>query len=212
MAASVLKAPGYLYLNGNLSQNFRDWHRSYQIYAIASGVSEKSQKIQCNVFLHVAGPAAQKVFSTWTIPDDEKDKTELLITRFKIYSEGKRNITVIRYNFKTRNQRPGEGFESHYTELKNTVKDCEFGSLEDNLLRDRLVCGIIDEILREKLLQVEDLTLEKCVNMCRLLESSARQLKTLGSSQPEPDVHALRKNEVIRQVWSKAHKWQTSPS
>ena len=91
MAASGLKAPGYLDLNGDLSQNFRDWHRSYQIYAIASGVSEKSQKIQCNVFLHVAGPAAQKVFSTWTIPDDEKDKIEPLITRFKTYCEGKRN-------------------------------------------------------------------------------------------------------------------------
>ena len=64
MAASGLKAPGYLDLNGNLSQNFRDWHRSYEIYATASGVSEKSQKIQYNVFLHVAGPAAQKVFST----------------------------------------------------------------------------------------------------------------------------------------------------
>ena len=95
-----------------------------------------------------------------------------------------------------RNQRPGEGFESYYTELRNTVKDCEFGSLEENLLRDRLVCGIIDEIVREKLLQVEDLTLEKCVNMCRLFESNAKQLRTLGSSQPEPDVHALRKMKL----------------
>ena len=103
---------------------------------------------------------------------------------------------MIRYNFNTRNQRPGEGFESYYTELRNTVKDCEFGSLEDDLLRDRLVCGIIDEIAREKLLQVEDLTLEKCVNMCRLFESSAKQLRTLGSSQPEPDVHALRKMKL----------------
>ena len=196
MAVSGLKAPGYLDLNGNLSQNFRDWHRSYQIYSIASGVSEKSQKIQCNVFLHVAGPAAQKVFSTWTIPDDEKDKIKPIITRFKTYCEGKRNITVIRYNFNTRNQRPSEGFESYYDELRNTVKDCEFGSLEENLLRDRLVCGIIDEIVTEKLLQVEDLTLEKCVNMCKLFESSAKQLRTLGSSQPEPDVHALRKMKL----------------
>ena len=53
-------------------------------------MSEKSQKIQCNVFSHVAGPAAQKVFSTWTIPDDEKDKIEPQITKFKIYCEGKR--------------------------------------------------------------------------------------------------------------------------
>ena len=56
-----------------------------------------------------------------------------------------------------------------------------------------MVSGIIDEIVREKLLQVDDLTLEKCVNMCRLSESSAKQLKTLGSSQSEPDVHELRK-------------------
>ena len=87
---------------------------------------------------------------------------------------------MIRHNFNTRNQRPGEGFELYYTELRNTVKDCEFGSLEDNFLRDRLVCGIIDEIVREKLLQVQDLTLEECVNMCRLFESSAKQLRTLG--------------------------------
>ena len=110
---------------------------------------------------------------------------------------------MIRYNFNTRNQRPGEGFESYYTELRNTVKDCEFGSLEDNLLRDRLVCGIIDEIVREKLLQVEDLTPEKCVNMCRLVESNAKQLRTLGSSQPELDVHALRKIKLSSKTGQK---------
>ena len=103
-------------------------------------------------------------------------------------------------------------FESYYTELRNTEKDCEFGSLEDNLLCDRLVCDIIDEIVREKFLQVEDLTLEKYVNMCRLIESSAKQLRTLGSSQPEPDAHALKKSEIVPQDWSKAHKWQTSLS
>ena len=111
-----------------------------------------------------------------------KDNIEPLIIRFKTYCELKRNVTVIRYNFNTRNERPGEGFESYYTELRNTVEDCESGSLEGNL-RDRLVCGIVDKIVREKLLKVEDLTREKCVNMCRLFESSAKQLRTLGSSQ-----------------------------
>ena len=85
MAASGLKVPGYVDLNENLSQNFREWHRSYQTYAIARGGSGKSQRIQCNVFLHVAGPAAQKVFTTSTIPVDENDKKEPLITRFKTY-------------------------------------------------------------------------------------------------------------------------------
>ena len=47
--------------------------------------------------------------------------------------------------------------------------------------------------MRDKLLRVEDLTLEKCVNMRRLFESSAKQLRTLGSSQPE---HASRKMKL----------------
>ena len=40
---------------------------------------------------------------------------------------------MIRYNFNTRNQRPGAGFELYCTEQRNTLKDCEFGSLEDNM-------------------------------------------------------------------------------
>ena len=65
MAASGLKAPGYLDLNGNLSQNFTDTQKLQKLqklpdYAIASCVSEKSEKIQCNVFLHVVGLQPKK--------------------------------------------------------------------------------------------------------------------------------------------------------
>ena len=49
-------------------------------------------------------------------------------------------------------------------------------------------------------MQVEDLTLEKCVNMCTLFESSGKQLRTLGSSQPEPDVHVLRKMKLSSKI------------
>ena len=144
----------------------------------------------------MSGPAVQKVFNARIIPDDEKDKIEPLISKLKTFCEVKRNITVIRYDFYTKNQRPGETFELYYIGLRNTVKDCGFGGVEDSLLRDRLVCGTVDEIGRKRLLQVEDLTLEKCVNMCRLSESSAKQLRTLGSSQSESDVHTLRKMKV----------------
>ena len=38
-------------------------------------VAEKSLKIQCNVFLHIVVLKTQNVFSAWTIPEAEKDKT-----------------------------------------------------------------------------------------------------------------------------------------
>ena len=48
--------------------------RGYEIYAIANGINDKDERIQCSVLLHVAGPDSQKLVSTWDIPKEEKDK------------------------------------------------------------------------------------------------------------------------------------------
>ncbi|XP_077862565.1 uncharacterized protein LOC144344556 [Saccoglossus kowalevskii] len=184
-----LKAPGPLQLEGNIHENYKNWLRAYDIYAIASGVTTKDEKVQCNVFLHVAGYAAQKVHATWSFTDEDIDKIAPLRDKFLNYCKGKRNITVIRYVFNSTIQNPGETFDTFFTELRQKVKDCEYNTLENSLLCDCIVCGIRDESVREKLLQTEDLTLEKAVNICRLSEISASQLKT-----PEASVHAVKQN------------------
>ena len=43
-------------------------------------------------------------------------------------------------------------FDTYLTDLKNKITDCEYGDLRDSLLRDRLVCGVHDETLSQKLL------------------------------------------------------------
>ena len=66
-------------------------------------------------------------------------------------------------------------------------------------LRDRIVRGILDETAREKLLQTEDLTLKKCINLCRLLESRVSHLKSLGvSSSTQHDVHIVTEKKHTR--------------
>ena len=84
---------------------WQEWIRSYEIYAIAAGIAEKDEKIQCCVFLHVAGPQAQKLKDTMTFVPDEIDKIEPLKKKFKEFSEGKKNITVIRYQFNSHNKK-----------------------------------------------------------------------------------------------------------
>ena len=60
----------------------------------AAGVITKSEKVQCAVFLHVAGPDAQKVAHSQDIDSNDKDKINPLIEAFRNYCEGKDNITV----------------------------------------------------------------------------------------------------------------------
>ena len=56
---------------------------------------------------------------------------------------------------------------------------CNFGPLANSLIRDRLICGILDKHLRERMLRNEELTLDKALTMGRIAENTASQLKSL---------------------------------
>ena len=56
------------------------------------------------------------------------------------------------------------------------MTQCDYGVLENQLLRDQLVCGVGDTQLKDKLLQMEGLILQKSINMCRLSEHDTSML------------------------------------
>ena len=70
---------------------------------------------------------------------------------------------------------------------------CEFGSLKDDLIQDRLVCGIRDNGQRKKLLQEPKLTLEKCLDSCRAAEAAKLQVQDMSSQSKESsEVNTLK--------------------
>ena len=69
----------------------------------------------------------------------------------------------------------------------------EFRDLKDSLIRDRIVLGVTDNHVRERLLRVPDLTLEKALEISRAAEATQSQLKQMQNIQ---EVIELRsKNE-----------------
>ena len=96
-----------------------------------------------------------------------------------------------RYKFNTRVQRKDETADQYVTELKLIAKNCNFGSLEDELIRDRLVYGTNSERIKERLLcGEEELTLVKALKICRADEQSNKQLKAMNG---ENEVHTIKK-------------------
>ncbi len=49
--------------------------------------------------------------------------------------------------------------DKYVTDLKVLADTCNFGSARDSLIRDRIVCGILNSQVREHLLRESDLTL-----------------------------------------------------
>ena len=60
------------------------------------------------------------------------------------------------------------------------------------MLRDRIVVGIADSFLRERLLRESDLTLEKATQLCRASELSKEQSKTIEQPSASVSVHAVK--------------------
>ena len=56
------------------------------------------------------------------------------------------------------------------TALRSLAKPCDFVIMKDDLIRDRIVCGIRDNVMRKRLLQVSSLTLHNCMDICRAVE------------------------------------------
>ena len=56
-------------------------------------------------------------------------------------------------------------------------QSCEFGSLQDSLIRDRVVVGIRDCKIKERLLRDSELTLERAICICISNEAANESVK-----------------------------------
>ena len=70
--------------------------------------------------------------------------------------------------------------------------------LEDELIRDRVVCGILSERVQQRLLREQDLTLDKAMSICQAEEESQKQMKLLGEEGPETGIHTVRRLTPIK--------------
>ncbi|XP_060760536.1 protein Hook homolog 2-like [Neoarius graeffei] len=65
--------PTSLCLQGNLAENWGNWSQRFELFCTASGIAEKSEKVQCATFLHVAGEETIKVLGQQVVDEHVPD-------------------------------------------------------------------------------------------------------------------------------------------
>lgn len=147
---------------GNLSESWNKWSKGFKIYFEACELAKKSPVIQVNILLHVVGEQCRELYEQLNVKCETVDK---VLETFKGHFDQRKNVTVERYKFFTRNQHGGESIEQYVYDLKKLSTTCEFGTLCDSLIRDRVVCGVNNTGIRERLLREADLSLEKAMEI-----------------------------------------------
>ena len=183
--------PEPLSLQGNLAENWRRWRQRFELYLTASGNDAKEEATKSAILLHVAGPEALEVYNTFTWEAEaDKKKVKKIMDKFESYCTPRKNVVWERHVFNCRSQQPGETIDQYATDLRCKAKTCEFGTLTDSLIRDRIIYGILSDKTRSRLLKEgADLSLSKAIDMCRADEATVTQMKMLaGGSDQEKNL------------------------
>lgn len=88
---------------------------------------------------------------------------------------------VQRFKFNRRDQLPNETLADYLAELRRLSEHCEFTDLEEMLL-DRLICGMRDERLQRRLLADADLTFKKVKDAALADESAYKNISELKAN------------------------------
>ena len=78
-------------------------------------------------------------------------------------------------------QEANESVDAFITSLHTLAEHCKYGDLQDELIRDRIVVGLADLKLSERMQMEDKLTLQKAMDMARQSEEVKRQQTALRS-------------------------------
>ncbi|GLV48422.1 hypothetical protein CBL_20979 [Carabus blaptoides fortunei] len=146
------KPPRGLNLEGDVSQNWKDFKQKFDIFLEANEYTSKTDAIKIAMLLNCIGDEALALYNTFKINENEGAKYD---------------------------SQESETFDHYQTELKKLSHTCEFGEKQDSLIRDKIIIGIKDKTLQERLLREENLMLSKVIDVCRVFELSKNEAKSL---------------------------------
>ena len=171
-------------------EEWEKWIRRFGRYRLATGLHKKSDEIQVNSLMYAMGDSADDVLKTLTFdsPEDQ-EKYDKVKEKFDSYFTVRCNVIYERAKFNQRKQQQDESAESFITSLYNLAEHCKYGVLKEEMIRDRIVVGVRDSKLSEKMQLEASLTLENAVRMVRESETVKKQQHVVRSEQDQKQVN-----------------------
>ena len=108
---------------------------------------------------------------------------EVVLGQLDCYFVPKVNVIHERARYHQRAQKHGESVEEYIRSLHELAGKCDFGDVKNENIRDRLVIGILDKDLSQKLQMMSDLTLDKACRQARQSEQIKGQIQSRAELQ-----------------------------
>lgn len=161
------------------------------------------------MFLNFIGEEGITIFNTFSFNgDDEQENYDIVVGKFKEYCEPQKNIIYERFKFYKCSQKPNQLYDSFLTELKSISNLCEFTNV-DEMVRDRIVMGISNGGMQERLLRESGLTLKRAIDLCRTTEAARVQHQKMESKSVVLSIQEETRSQQS-QKWMKNNQVKTN--
>ena len=174
--------------NFSRPEEWEKWVRRFERFRKAAGLDKKGEETLVNTLIYSMGDEADDILRSFTLSAEDKKKYGPVKAQFDLHFTKRRNVIFERARFNMRRQEEGETVDAFITALYSLAEHCGYGALHDEMIRDRIVVGIRNATLAEKLQLDADLTLNKAVTHARQAEAIKLQQPLLrGGSGGKPD-------------------------
>ena len=160
-------------------------------YFAANGVANDKKR---DTFLCCIGRETFSLLRALVAPEKPGDKTyQELCDALTAHLAPKPLVIAERFRFHKRVQKEGESIKVYAASLQKLAEHCNFGNGLSDTLRDRLVCGMKDEKVQQRLLTMADLTFKKAVEEAEMAERASKYAAEFHDGVI-PEVHQLPKS------------------
>ena len=125
------------------------------------------------------GDRSEDILKLFALSEEDTKKYSVVIGKFNSYFGKRRNVIYDRAKFNSRSQQEGKSVEDFIYHVNALADHCGYGQLRDELVCDRIVVGIRDAKLSQKLQMDPELNLEKAIKLLRESEAIKLQQTTL---------------------------------
>lgn len=167
--------------NFSQPQQWPQWRKRFERYMSVSGFGKKSDKEKLDMLVYLMGNETEEILLQQNVSGT--DTYAEILTKFDKHFIPQRNVIFERYKFNSRVQRPGEPVENFISSLHALTEHCDYGALKDELIRDRIVIGVSDLNVSERLQLRKKLTLAEAITAVRQAELQSSQNKIIRQEQ-----------------------------
>ena len=195
-----IQPPSNFHVSNEPSEDWKMWKQLWENYCVLTNLGSQDEGYQKALLLHSLGPEGVRIYNGMSFSvDEDSNKASVIISKLDSHFLGARREYFERFKFNRRNQALDETIDQYVSVLRTMAKTCGFCKcMAENLLMDRLLLGVCDDKMRERMMATHDLTLNKAVDICKAMEAANCQMT------------ALRKDTVHRVTGRNVTKGQST--